>query len=789
MSTVLRLLLTVAISASALRAQTTFQPRMGEPLPGLTASEFALFIAGRAAFDQDLTPAQGRGPIFNDVGCGTCHVQPEIGGSSTRTVTRFGLRATASAPFDPLANLGGSLLQSQSIGPSCAESVPPQADVTAARLTPHTFGAGLVEAILDGDIQALAQNPPAGVSGIVHWVQPLESPLGQPRAGRFGWKNQVATVTTFSADASTNELGFTNPLAPNENAPNGNLALLAQCDAVPDPEDLPDAQGLHFFERITHFQRYLAPPPQTPRAGMSGEALFQSIGCAACHVATPFVSGVTPEAALSQVAFKPYSDFLLHDMGALGDGIVQGAGTEREMATRALWGLRLRTSFLHDGRATGGTFATNVSTAIGFHDGEAAASRAAFQALSQPQRNAVIAFLGSLGQSEFDFEHDNDVDEFDWFFIEPWLTGPGTFFGADDPRAIADVDQDGDFDLRDFLVLQSAFTGDAAPSPRAPAPPTLVNLTARSAGQTVVSVAPGASVPFEIAVELAGQASDGLAGVSFDLRFDGGALSPLGAPSSPPFNGFVSPAGLSNAAGFGGTAVAGELLQVGGAQNTIRNVFAPKPSGAVIENIGNAGAVALVSGTLVAPSTPGVYFLRIREPAATVIALGESGVPFYRTQAATPGVITNLRIDVGGCSVASYCTAKIDSVGCTPTFTYSGTPSLGGADDFVIRASNVRSRALGVLALGVAANQSPFRGGLLCVAQPIVRVVKRDSRGTPGPLNCSGELSFDVTHAWLQSAGLGAGASAYMQWVYRDPTHPDGSGVGLTGGLSFTVCP
>ncbi len=789
MSTVLRLVLTVAISASALRAQSAFQPRMGEPLPGLSPSEFALFLEGRAAFNLELTPAQGRGPIFNDVSCRTCHSQPAMGGASTRTVTRFGKSATASTAFDPLDNLGGSLLQSQANSPGCAESVPPQADVTAARLTPHTFGAGLVEAILDGDILALAQNPPAGVSGIVHWVQPLESPLGQPRAGRFGWKNQVATVTTFSADASTNELGFTNPLAPNENAPNGNLALLAQCDATPDPEDLPDAQGLHFFERVTHFQRYLAPPPQTPRSGMSGEALFQSIGCAACHVATPFVSGVTPEAALSQVAFKPYSDFLLHDMGTLGDGIVQGAGTEREMATRALWGLRLRTSMLHDGRATGGTFAANVASAIGFHDGEAAASRAAFQALSQPQRDAVIAFLGSLGQSEFDFERDNRIDEFDWFFIEPWLTGPGAFFGPDDPRAITDVEQDGDFDLRDFLVFQAAFTGSPAAPLRAPTPPSLVHVTARSGGQSTVSVAPGANVPFEIAVELGGQPSQGLAGVTFDLRFDGGALTPLGAPATAVFNGFVSPSGLSNPAGFGGTAVAGELLQVGGAQNTIRNVFAPKPSGAVVDNIGNAGPVALVSGSVVAPNTPGTYFLRIREPAASVILLGETGSPFWRAEAASPGVITHLRIDVGGCNVATYCAPKTDSVGCTPVFTFSGTPSLGDADDFVIRASSVRSRSLGVLALGVAPNQTPFRGGLLCVAQPLVRIARRESRGASGPLNCSGELVFDATHAWMQSVGLGVGASAYLQWIYRDPTHPDGSGVGLTGGLSFTVCP
>jgi hypothetical protein len=789
MRAALHALSALAALATLAHGQVTYQRRVGEPIEGLSAAEFARFLAGRAAFDLTITPAQGRGPIFNDVSCGTCHRQPRLGGSSTRTVTRFGKRAVGTVPFDPLNQLGGSLLQSLSISPGCAEFVPAAADITAARLTPHVFGAGLVEAILDGDLDALAQNPPAGVSGQVHWVQPLEGTPGQLRAGRFGWKNQVATVTTFSADAAQNELGFTNSLAPNESAPNGNLALLALCDSVPDPEDLPDAQGVRLFERFTDFQRYLAPPPQTPRVGMSGESLFNSIGCAACHVATPYVSGVTPEAALSQVAFKPYSDFLLHDMGSLGDGIVQGAGTEKEMATRALWGLRLRASLLHDGRATGGTFAANVTSAINFHDGEGAASRAAFLALSPAQRNQVIEFLGSLGQAEFDIERDHDVDEIDWFFLESLLTGPGNFFGPDDSRAIADVDADGDFDLRDFLVLQAAFTGDGGSNLRAPAPATVVNFTARSAGQSVVQVTPGASVPFEVVLQLAGQPCDGLAGFAFDLDYDAGALSPLATPSTAPFDKFVSPLGLSNAAGFGGAALGGDLVQVGGAQNTIQNLFAPKPSGPVIENIGTSAPAVLASGTLTAPSAPGSYFLRVRQPAATVILLGETGTPFWHAEVAQLGLVTDLRIDVVGCVAASYCTAKVDSAGCTPAFTFQGSPSLGGADDFVIRAAPVRSRSFGLLFTGSSANQSPFRGGVLCVAQPLSRVASRGTFGNPGPIDCSGALSFDVTHAWMQARGLSAGDTLFAQWIYRDAANPDGSGVGLSGGLSFTVCP
>src|SRR5690606_24945513 len=71
----------------------SFQPRMGEPLRGLSPAEHQLFEAGRVAFDLGITPAAGRGPIFNDESCGTCHSHPTFGGSSTRTVTRFGRRA------------------------------------------------------------------------------------------------------------------------------------------------------------------------------------------------------------------------------------------------------------------------------------------------------------------------------------------------------------------------------------------------------------------------------------------------------------------------------------------------------------------------------------------------------------------------------------------------------------------------------------------------------------------------------------------------------------------------
>lgn len=446
--------------AGAAAAQET-QPPMGAPLPGLTPAERALFEAGLAAFSAPLLPSEGAGPIFNELTCAGCHNVPAIGGFGNRRVTRFGVAATSQTPFQGLESLGGTLLQDQSLDINCRETIPAAATHTALRGTPIVFGIGLIEAIPDSVLQQRAMNQPSGLVGRVHMVQPIEDPTGPLRVGRFGWKGGIATVDSFSHDAALNEMGLTTQFLPIENAPNGDPMLLAQCDAVADPEDMPDAMGFTRTDRFTHFQRYLAPPAQAPRSDMRGEEFFNVIGCADCHV-REYVTGTAPEAALSGVTIQPYSDFLLHDMGALGDGIVEGDATETEMMTRPLWGLAQRGAYLHDGRATGGSFEQNVEAAIAEHGGTAAPSAAAYAALSQSEKDDVLRFLASLGRGEFDWDTNNTVDNFDWFFLEPLITGPAPAVPVtpDDDAAICDVDADGDFDLIDFAKTQRAWTGE-----------------------------------------------------------------------------------------------------------------------------------------------------------------------------------------------------------------------------------------------------------------------------------------------------------------------------------------
>ena len=450
----------VGVAAFALSASATtdFQPRSGEPLRGLDAAQLQRFADGLVEFDTVLSVADGLGPIFNDNSCGTCHSFPVSGGSGTKVVTRFGKSASGGNPFDPLSHKGGSLKQEQFIDPAVQEFVPAEADVVINRITPMSFGIGLLEAIDDADILALAASPPdPNVSGIVRMVQPLEG--GPMRASKMGWKGGMATVLSFSGDASMMEMGLTNRLVGHENAPNGDASLLSY-DTISDPEDFPDpVTGLERIDRQTDFQQFLAQPPQTPKSGMTGETIFENIGCAACHVSDPYVTTGHSEIALNGIPIKPYSDFLLHDMGALGDGIVDGLASENEMMTRTLWGIGQRQTMLHDGRVSNLPFADMVDLTIQEHDGEAAFSRTNYNALSQADKGLVADFLLSLGRAEGDWDHNNRLDEFDWFFLEPLLTGPdaGTVT-PDDAGAIVDIDQDGDVDMADMAVFQRAYT-------------------------------------------------------------------------------------------------------------------------------------------------------------------------------------------------------------------------------------------------------------------------------------------------------------------------------------------
>src|SRR5207245_2915218 len=165
--------------------------------------------------------------------------------------------------------------------------------------------------------------------------------------GKFGWKAQNPNLLQFAGDAYLNEMGITSPLFPNENCPGGDCSLLSY-NPAPGLND----SGVGPIA-TANFMTMLDAPPRgkTSSDTVAGEKIFNSIGCQSCHVST-LTSGSSDIAALRHRPFHPYSDFLLHDMGSLGDGVSQGVASGREMRTAPLWGLRVITRFLHDGSVT-----------------------------------------------------------------------------------------------------------------------------------------------------------------------------------------------------------------------------------------------------------------------------------------------------------------------------------------------------------------------------------------------------------------------------------------------------
>ena len=446
-------------------------PPVGSPLPGLTSEQEALFWEGRVLYSTPIPVEDGLGPIFNKSNCRSCHSNPD-GGPGNIAVTHFGfLDEKSEEPFTALP--GGTLLQLVAINDpsgeiaSCAEVLPPEANFTTNHITPGMTGYGLVEAIADADIAANADPADAngdGISGRVHWVDDPATGIGN-RAGRFGWKSIIATVETFSGDATLNEMGVTNQVFGEENAPNGDLDLLAGCDEIPDPEDHPDALGYTFVDRVTHFQRYMTAPPQSPRGGMTGEVIFNDLGCNACHVAS-FTTANDPslEAALRDREIRPYSDFLLHDMGLLGDGLPQGDATGQEFRTTPLMGVARRLAMIHDGRVSGGTIDDRLRAAILAHGpfGEGAASAAAFQIMDKNDEFELFQFLKSLGRADFDQNDDDVIGLADWTaFLD--CASLDLVITPDMTCGIADIDQDGDVDetdLASFLVAYEGENGD-----------------------------------------------------------------------------------------------------------------------------------------------------------------------------------------------------------------------------------------------------------------------------------------------------------------------------------------
>jgi CxxC motif-containing protein (DUF1111 family) len=271
-----------------------------------------------------------------------------------------------------------------------------QVDLTITqRSTPALFGAGLIDEIRNEVLQETAKaqaNRRDTVKGKVAVAR-------DGSAGKFGWRGQTAALQDFVMGACANELGLEvpghsqgiNPIDPAYRARGIDLTQAQCADLTSFVASLPrptQRQAKNFEERTLW---------------NAGEQVFNSIGCASCHIRTlDSVDGL-------------YSDLLLHDLGpGLADPAsanpTSGPGgataayyggpadvfvqvppiTRRQWRTPPLWSVADSAPYLHDGRAV------TLQEAIEAHGGEANPAAKRYAALPIVERVKLIAFLNSL---------------------------------------------------------------------------------------------------------------------------------------------------------------------------------------------------------------------------------------------------------------------------------------------------------------------------------------------------------------------------------------------------------
>lgn len=364
---------------------------LGGPLPGLNAEELARFEAGKAAFSRIFLPEDGLGPVYNENTCNACHSTPVTGGAGGE---EYDLHATFQADdgrCDLLDTHGGSNVRTQvtpaalaaGVGP---ERTPAEANQRGLFTAPALWGRGLVEAVADGTL--LAMEDPEDVDG-----DGISGKVGRDasgRIGRFRRKADVADLADIASGGVLVELGLTTPQHPEEavfsvdRIPEG-------ADPVPDPEiDQATIDAIADFIRFLAIPERNMPPGAAEQAQVAeGERLFHEVGCAACHIPT-LPTGPNPVEALSNKVVPLYSDLLLHDLGSDGANLCSPVASPSEFRTEILLGVTMRPRFMHDGTAP------TAWEAIAMHGGEGVISRDAFNALSELQRHAVVAFVLSL---------------------------------------------------------------------------------------------------------------------------------------------------------------------------------------------------------------------------------------------------------------------------------------------------------------------------------------------------------------------------------------------------------
>ena len=411
------------------------------PASNLRATSLQQHIAGDANFEQrfvtGLAPVGGGlGPLFINGNCTSCHVRDGRGTAPLNTTDPVQMLFRLSLPgqdahggplpapgfgdqlqnraivgTDPEGQLSISyieqlrtLVDGQAVSlrqPTYSISAPymplPAGLLISPRVAPPVFGLGLLEAVAEADILALADESDAngdGISGRPNYVWDIAAQA--TRLGRFGWKANQPNLRQQSAAAYNGDMGITTSLFPLEPAAGQSQAGNVPPGTTPTT-DLADSE----LANTTFYVQTLGVPARrnvNTDQVKAGKALFISAKCASCHVPrlTSSATAGLPAELAGQTIY-PYTDLLLHDMGTgLADNRPDFRATGQEWRTPPLWGIGLsevvngHSTFLHDGRAR------NLTEAIMWHGGEGAASARAVQQMSTGDRTRLLAFLKSL---------------------------------------------------------------------------------------------------------------------------------------------------------------------------------------------------------------------------------------------------------------------------------------------------------------------------------------------------------------------------------------------------------
>jgi CxxC motif-containing protein (DUF1111 family) len=411
------------------------------PGPVLDPAQLALFSAGREEFQQRwvvlavIGGKWGRGPTSNGERCTDCHKANGRGhapDSATEALASMVVRLSIPGENEhggPRAHSSyGDQLQDQGeLGRAYAEgdaviawnerdeqfadgsavrlrtpalgfmnlAFGPFGNeiLTSVRIAPPVFGTGLLDAIAESDLLDIAaRQKELGFNGRPNYVWDEQSRTTM--LGRFGWKSNQPSLRQQNASAFLNDMGVTTSVFKRENCPDVQTACRKRpLGMVPEQPD-------RAFEALLFYTRTLAVPARRRTddpAVIRGEQLFDGAQCSVCHVPAIKTGEYPALPQLGRQVIHPYTDLLLHDMGAgLADGRPDFLAGPRDWRTPPLWGTGLsakvngNAALLHDGRAR------NVAEAILWHGGEAERSREAFRVMSATDRDALLAFVESL---------------------------------------------------------------------------------------------------------------------------------------------------------------------------------------------------------------------------------------------------------------------------------------------------------------------------------------------------------------------------------------------------------